>query len=105
METLNKPDYKRIYADLLHLKFPDKLSRCQSYLAKKELSVQDVIHINALIFPQKKAKNQQHRSYDRSSILEMLNYQKKNSLNNTQLAIHFRLSRNTVAKWKKLFLV
>ncbi|MBL1221540.1 helix-turn-helix domain-containing protein [Chryseobacterium sp. L7] len=105
METLQRPDYKKIYADLLNLKFPEKIPSCQSFLAKKELSVQDVIHINTIIFPKKTAKNQQHRSYDRRSILEMLDFQKKNRLNNTQLAIHFRLSRNTVAKWKKLFIV
>lgn len=33
----------------------------------------------------------------------MLDYQKGNGLNNTGLAKHFSLSRNSVAKWKKYF--
>jgi hypothetical protein len=33
----------------------------------------------------------------------MLDYQKKNKLTNSQLAKHFKLSRNTVTKWKRLF--
>lgn len=47
--------------------------------------------------------NQKYRSYDKATIIEILNYQKKNSLNNTQLSNHFKLSRNTVTKWKTLF--
>ncbi|HUH25918.1 MAG TPA: helix-turn-helix domain-containing protein [Flavobacterium sp.] len=47
--------------------------------------------------------NQKYRSYDKATIIEILNYQKKNGLNNTQLANHFKLSRNTVAKWERLF--
>ncbi len=47
--------------------------------------------------------NQRLKSYDRSAILQMLEYQKKHGLNNIQLAKHFKISRNSVAKWKKMF--
>ncbi|WP_126651232.1 hypothetical protein [Chryseobacterium aureum] len=47
--------------------------------------------------------NQRYRSYDKASILEMLDYQTKNQLNNSEWARHFALSRNTVAKWKNNF--
>ncbi|MDH6252964.1 DNA-binding transcriptional regulator YiaG [Chryseobacterium sp. H1D6B] len=109
MTTFKKPNYKKIYEDILTLKFPGKKKYCQSILSKAELSVNDVIHINDIIFQKsdrtKASQNQKHRSYDMSYILEILDYQKKHQLNNSQLAAHFGLSRNTVTKWKKQVLV
>lgn len=103
------PDYNRIYTDIIARKYPQKKKLCEPLLSKGELSFLDVIHINKLIFytMDKEAGdfNQKHRSYNRLAILEILEYQKKNRLNNVQLANHFKLSRNTVAKWKKMFLV
>lgn len=67
----------------------------------------EVIKLNQLIFDQinKNAEivNQRHRSYNIHDIKQILEYQKINKLNNTQLATHYKLSRTTVAKWKKLF--
>lgn len=103
------PDYKTIYRDILHQKFPDKIEDCLPLLDKKRLSAIDILALNQKIFGQsdeKSAKiNKKHCSYNKSDILQFLNYQKKHRLNNTQLANHFNLSRNTVIKWKKLFLV
>ncbi|AYN02343.1 helix-turn-helix domain-containing protein [Chryseobacterium sp. 3008163] len=99
------PDYKRIYNDIIIKEFPDKRNCCLRLLQKESLSVVDIIELNEKIFgiPDKEIfiANQKHRSYRETDILKILDYQKKNKLNNTQLAIHFKLSRNTVAKWKK----
>lgn len=104
----NQPDYKRIYSDILNKKFPHKKEECKSLLNKKQLSVLDIIELNQKIFETSDEKtlqnNQRHRSYNRKDIIQILDYQKKHHLNNTQLAAHFKLSRNTVAKWKKMFL-
>ena len=66
----------------------------------------DVIHLNDTLFRNKSKKTQEidqtHRSYDKNTINWILNYQEKHQLNNTQLANHFKLSRNTVTNWKKL---
>jgi len=101
------PDYHRIYSDILQLKYPEKEKYCQTILSKKQLSVLEVIKVNDIIFSQQKkenlALNQMHRAYNEQVILQILNYQKRNNLNNTQLALHFKLSRNTVAKWRKLY--
>ncbi|WP_144282061.1 helix-turn-helix domain-containing protein [Chryseobacterium echinoideorum] len=107
MEKLT-PDYKRIYSDIINIKYPNKKAECQILLAKSNLSVFDIIELNRIIFGSTKEKdtekvNQKHRSYQKSDILKMLNYQKKNKLNNSQLASHFNLSRNSIAKWKKMF--
>ncbi|MDW9378788.1 helix-turn-helix domain-containing protein [Chryseobacterium sp. JV558] len=109
MQKTESPDYKRIYEDILRLKHPTKKAQCTSILSKATFSVKDVIAINDIIFPKADKKtefaNQRHRSYDKSAILEILEYQKNNSLNNSELARYFKLSRNTISKWKKLFLV
>lgn len=103
-----EPNYRRIYSDLLNWKFPNKKKICKILLSKEKLSALDVIEINRKIFgtadQEAEIFNQSCRSYDRSAILKILDYQKEHNLNNTQLARHFKLSRNTVTKWRKVFL-
>lgn len=103
----NHPNYKLIYNDIINTKHPHKKEECSSILSKKEISILDIIKLNTIIFGMKDKEtnifNQKHRSYDEKTILEILDYQTKNELNNTELANHFKLSRNTVAKWKKHF--
>ncbi|WP_223599818.1 helix-turn-helix domain-containing protein [Chryseobacterium sp. GVT01B] len=103
----SKPDYKKIFNDLLILKFPDKKEQCLPFLNKKELSRLEVIHLNKIIFGENISENlngRNHRSYDQSTIFKILDYQKKQNLNNIQTAKYFGLSRNTLARWKKIFL-
>ena len=101
------PDYKLIFTDILDKKFPHKKEEYLPLLRKKELLAVDIIQINKQIFgiSDKETKNQKHRSYSKSDILKILDYQKKHNLNNSQLANRFNLSRNSIAKWKKMFLV
>ena len=104
-----KPNYKKIYTDILSQKYPEKKDKCISLLEKQNLSALDIINLNEQIFGAGTSKthnnsNQRHRSYSKADILKILDYQKKHKLNNSQLALHFKLSRNTVAKWKKMFL-
>ena len=102
-----EPNYKRIYSDILDREFPDKIEKCKTLLQKKKLSVLDILELNQIIFGMADREterfNQSHRTYNKATILEILDYQQKQRLNNSQLASHFKLSRNTVAKWKKLF--
>lgn len=104
---VSKPNYSRIYRDLIMMFHPEKETKCQPFLQKEELSVLDVIQLNTIIFGNKNKEtnifNQKHRSYSKSDIYEILAYQKKNKLNNMQLARHFKLSRNTITKWKKSY--
>ncbi len=107
IQKVNRPYYKRIYIDILE-KYPDKKEDCKIFLDKDYLSVSDIIELNRKIFgsQDKDAEdfNQKSRSYSPRDILEMLDYQKNNGLNNSQLAKQFNLSRNTVSKWKKIFI-
>ncbi|MGU9940420.1 helix-turn-helix domain-containing protein, partial [Empedobacter brevis] len=104
----NTPDYKKIYEDILNIKYPEKKEICQGILNKTTLSTFDVIALNRKIFGEKnlniKSLNQKYRSYSILDRKEILDYQKKHNLNNNELANHFKLSRNTIAKWKKMFL-
>jgi len=99
------PNYKKIYTDLLDRKYPEKKQACESILNKTIIESLDVIRLNELIFNKNNKdllkKNQSFKSYDKDTVINILKYQKENGLNNIQLASHFKLSRNTVAKWKK----
>jgi len=105
MKNAAQINYKKIYQDILEMKFPEKREQCFSLLNKKELSILDIINLNQKIFGKSDKQtdifNQRHKSYDKSAILKILEYQKVNNLNNTELAKHFKLSRNTISKWKK----
>lgn len=102
------PDYVKIYRDMIDMKFPEKEILCRNILNKNDkLSLLDIIKLNTLIFGKAtngNTENQKYKSYDKETILYILNYQKKNKLSNIQIANHFKMSRNTISKWKKLFI-
>lgn len=105
---MNHPDYNKIYTDLIEKKFPEKKKEFAHLLSKEIKNSLQLIKINDLIFKDQneeiKILNQKLRSYDEESIKQILKYQTLNKLNNQQTAIQFKLSRNTVAKWKKIYL-
>lgn len=104
IQKLSRPNYKKIYQDIIIKKFPDKIPVLSSILNQEEFSVLHILEIDRLLFSTDKEAeifNQQHRSYDQQAIREILEYQKKYLLTNTQVASHFKLSRNTLAKWKR----
>ena len=95
-------NYNKIFSD------PYKKGECQTFLQKKTLTSFDIIELNHRIFGINNKENtdfnQKHRSYSKSDIFKILDHQKKHKLNNSQLASCFGLSRNTISKWKKMFL-
>lgn len=101
------PDYKKIYSDILNTRFAEKKKDCAGILGKEVLSHLDVIELNTIIFGAEDAKSwefdRKHRSYNQYTIHKILEYQHKNQLSNSQLARHYKLSRNSVARWKKIF--
>ncbi|RLJ33831.1 hypothetical protein CLU97_3319 [Chryseobacterium sp. 7] len=100
------PNYKKMYTDMVLAKYPSKIELCGNILNKEYMSILDVITLNKLLFEtDNEITNQKLRSYDKKTVLEILSYQKKNKLNNIQTAMHFKLSRNTITKWKKSFFV
>ena len=109
-QVQKKPNYKKIYTDILSQKYPEKKDKCISLLEKQNLSALDIINLNEQIFGAGTSKthnnsNQRHRSYSKADILKILDYQKDKKLNVTELARHFSISRNTIAKWRKIYIV
>lgn len=101
------PDYQRIYRELIQKKFPESLPECETFLNKGNLTFFEIKALNDKLFGiksrEQQLQEQRYRSYDTQTILRMLRYQKKHGLTNTQLADHFKLSRNTVNSWIKTF--
>ncbi|PVV55081.1 helix-turn-helix domain-containing protein [Chryseobacterium sp. HMWF035] len=99
-----RPNYNKIYIDLILIKFPERVDEFLPFLKEKTLSNLEVLTLNNRLFDSLSSdfSNGKHRAYDKNSILYILDYQKKNKLNNTQLANHFKLSRNSITKWKKI---
>ena len=95
------PDYKRIYEDILRLRHPEKRAACKKILSKRKLITLDVLELNRIIFGYS-SSSQKYRSYDVESIYKILEFQKKEKLNNKEIALHFNLSRNSISKWKKI---
>lgn len=107
MHPHQKPNYKRIFSDIIQSKFPEKEKELKKYLEKDQLTMLDVIRLNQLVFNSNKknqqAQNSKYRSYTKTDVLRILEYQKKHNLNNIELAREFKMSRNTIAKWKKTY--
>lgn len=101
------PNHRKIYEDLIRYKFPEQWDELKPLLEREQLDYFAVNRLNKRLFGDKSkeqlAQSQKYKSYDKATILKILDYQKKHQLNNTEVAQYFKLSRNTVAKWLKLF--
>ena len=108
MEKYSQPNYHRIYSDIIMRSFPHKKKECEKLLGKKTLSVIDILELNKRIFGTKDKEtgkqNQKHRSYSKSDIVQILDYKKTHKMNNSQVAKHFGLSKNSITKWRRIFL-
>lgn len=102
------PNYKKIYNDIIARNFPSKQKEYQDILGKEVLSNYDVIVLNEQLFSKNNdtyfSINQRFKSYSRETILKILDFQKKMKCTNTELSTRFNISRNTIAKWKKVFI-
>jgi len=64
IEKINiRPDYKRIYMDIIKKKYPEKIKKCLPILEKELLTVFDIISLNNEIFGFKEQTNTKYRSY------------------------------------------
>lgn len=104
-----KPLYYKLYADMIKDKYPEKKEQCIGYLERTDWTALDVISINNILFGKGQdrtdiAIDMKHRSYDPDSIHKILNDQQKSKMTNKEIAYKYGLSRNTIAKWKRLFL-
>ncbi len=101
-----KPNYSKIYHDLLKEQYPEKLKDSKVKELLKSLNTSDeVIKFNDKIFKQSKESqenNQKLRTYDKETMLKILNYQKQHGFSSNYISKQYKISRTTIAKWKKI---
>lgn len=103
--------YKNIYTDLIYeSKYIDTVS--QTFLQSQINQIKtfrDVLRINQELRKGKQLNqddlkiNQQLKSYDKNMILNILEEQKKFGLTNLDISKKYKMSRNTIAKWRRVF--
>lgn len=102
-----RPNYSKIYHDMLRLEHPDKLEEPKiKELLKRLNTSDDVLKFNERIFEQSKesAKNNQKlKTYDKKTMLKLLQYQRKHGFSTSYMSKKYKISRTTIAKWKKNF--
>jgi hypothetical protein len=102
-----RPNYKRIYHDILKEKYPEKLQDAKVlYLLDNLKTVDDILKINALVSDSSRkssTNNQKLKNYDKQTVLKLLQYQKKHQLSTKFMSKKYNMSRNTISKWWKLF--
>lgn len=101
----NKINYKKLFQDIITLKYPDNRKDCVPLLEKEQLSEFDVVKLSNMLSDDNTKDrlkfNQAHKAYSKKTVEKILTYQAKNGLSNSDTAAFFKMSRNTIAKWKK----
>lgn len=111
---MNRVYYKKLYLDFINdIDIPTLIKRelkakimnqgndGLSYRLLKEINCIVKRNIGGDNYNEKYEKHL--KVYDEGHILYILEYQKKNNLSNKDISLKFKLSRNTIAKWKKSF--
>ena len=99
---MEKPNYQKIFQHIIAKKFPEKQLQTKKLL-KQKMSSLDVIKISEILNSNVTSENQKHNSYDMHSILKILEIQRLNNMTNIDISEKYKISRNTVSKWKKLY--
>src|SRR5690606_26634771 len=90
----DRPDFGKIFREMAERKKLPELER-KRIAEQKEWNSLEVIKTNEELFAKRSKENlkfnQQHRAYDESSIKKLLEYQKRNKLNNTEMIKQFKL--------------
>lgn len=105
MENNQSPNYIGIFQDMILRNYPNKMDLFTRLSEKEALDSLEIIYYNEEISGNIKQKNREdnrkYKSYSFETIKQILNYQKKYKLTNLELANQFKLSRNTIASWKR----
>ncbi|MCW3159994.1 helix-turn-helix domain-containing protein [Chryseobacterium oryctis] len=102
-----RPNYNKIYQDMLRLEHPDKLKDPKILKMLKKLdTTEEVLKFNDKIFKRSKESernNQKLKTYDKKTMLKLLEYQQKHGFSTSYMSKKYKISRTTIAKWKKTF--
>ena len=103
--------YQNIYLDLIHslTSIDPKTLNILKDKVKMMESYQDILEINNLIRREMGVSHsllieeQNLKAYDETLIQKILNEQERDMLSNRRTAMKYKMSRNTLAKWKRIF--
>ncbi|EJL70041.1 helix-turn-helix domain-containing protein [Chryseobacterium populi] len=102
-----RPNYRKIFQDMLQLEHPDKLEDPKiRELLKKLNTTEEVLNFNDKLFKQSKESlknNQKLKTYDKKTMLKLLQYQKKHGFSTSYMSKKYKISRTTISNWKKTF--
>jgi Transcriptional regulator containing PAS, AAA-type ATPase, and DNA-binding domains len=102
-----RPNYTKIYQDMLKEKAPDKLKDPEIKRQLKKLNTtENVLSFNEKVFKQSKESllhNQKLKTYDKQTILKLLHYQEKHGFSTSHMSKKYKISRTTLTKWRKTF--
>lgn len=98
-----RPNYKKIYQDMLKMEYPEKLKDPKiRELLDKLHTTEDVLKFNDKLFNQSR-ENQKLKTYDKKTMLKLLQYQKKHGHSTSYMSRKYKISRTTLSKWKLMF--
>lgn len=110
---MNYINYKSLYLDfvehsnLLSKQAKKDLIHRLKQEEKESISFKNLMTMNLIIKNDISQSNdkqiQRLKSYDKDYIQYILEYQNKYKLSNNQVSLEFKLSRNTISKWKKIY--
>lgn len=103
--------YQNIYLDLIQSlesidsatlsTLKNKIKAIESY--KDILEINNLIRKEGLVSHSLLTEEQTLKAYDETLIQNILNEQEREMLSNRRMAIKHKMSRNTLAKWKRIF--
>lgn len=110
IHSQKRTGYLNIYRDFIlsqqtiptekKLQLLDKVNRVKNFKHIIELNLDIKTILNS---PYDIKEYQKLKSYDKAYIMYILEQQTKFNLSDTEIARTFKMSRNTIAKWKKVF--
>jgi transposase len=108
--SINKVRYKKLFRDMILDSSNLTITQKNKFLKKVEAlsNIRSVMRLSKELEPYLErthvsSKRGSLRAFDKAFILKVLREQKKKSLSNSDIRRKYKLSRNTIAKWKKLF--
>ncbi len=88
---------------MLRLEHPEKLKDPKiKELLEKLYTTEDVLKFNDRLFKHSR-ENQKLKTYDKKTMLKLLQYQKKHSHSTSYMSRKYKISRTTLSKWKTMF--
>ncbi|ROH97483.1 hypothetical protein BCF50_2330 [Chryseobacterium daecheongense] len=102
-----RPNYNKIYHDMLKKEHPEKLKDPSiRRLLSKLHTTEDILKFNDKLFTQSREKqqnNQKLKTYDKQTMLKLLQYQDKHGFSTSYMSKKYKISRTTITKWRKTF--